>query len=339
MKQKENCYLIGAIDFNHNGQEELARRLIDLAVETGLDAVKFQKRTIEKVWTRSARERPFLSLPEYGKTFGEVHQALELSSAQWGRLRAYCLGKIDFWIAPFDPESLELASELDVDGIKIDPPYFTNFPFLKAVAKIAALSRKRIFVSVSACSHRDIEQVVEIFKGGDVTFLHAVYARSLPIEETSLGWMKELIRFGVPVGYSDHGPDPIPALAALSLGASVIEKPFTLYHHLRGLHHSHSMDTEQLRKFVKDVRALEVSLGVEGSRRLLPAEVHALDEDRLGLFAARDIRAGEEISPEMLTVKSPSRGLTPSLADFVIGRKAVYDIKEEEPITFGLIEL
>lgn len=338
MTQEKSCYLIGAIDLNHNGEEELAKRLIDLAVETGLNAVKFQKRTVDKVWTQAAREKPFPSLPEYGRTLGEVYQALELHSVQLKTLRSYCHGKIDFWLAPFDLDSLQLAMELEVDGVKIDPPYITNVPFLKAVAKTLGSSPKRICVSVSACTHEDIEQVVDIFKGSDLILLHTVYARSLPIEGTFLGWVRELVRYGVPIGYSDHGPDPIPALVAFSLGARVIEKPFTLYHHLRGLYHSHSMDMEQLRRFVRDMRALEVALEAKGERRLLPSEVVALDEERIGLFAARDIRAGEAISSEMLTVKSPSRGLTPSLIDFVVGRKAVYDIKAEEPITFGLIE-
>ena len=147
------------------------------------------------------------------------------------------------------------------------------------------------------------------------------------------------MQFGFPVGYSDHGSNAVPALAALSLGACALEKPFTLYHHLRGFHHLQSLDADQLRKFVKDVRALEASLKANGARRLLPCEIEAFEQERLGLFAAMDIRAGEEIVPEMVEVKSPSRGLTPRLMDMVVGRKAAYDIKAEEPITFGLIEL
>jgi len=333
--QEEKSYLIGAVDLNHNGELELARRLIDLAVETGLDAVKFQKRTPEKIWTRKAREKPFLSLPEFGKTVGEVYRTLELSAAQFGDLRSYSRGKIDFLIAPFDLDSLQLAMDLEVDGLKIDPPHLTNTPFLKAVA----CSQKRIFVSVAACNHQDIEQIVSLLKQNETVLLHSVHAKSLPIEETSLGFMRELSSFGLPVGYADYGPDPIPALVALSLGACAIEKPFTLYHHLRGLCHAHSLDAEQLRKFVKDVRAVEAALKPNGARQIFPSEIEALDQDRLGLFAARDIRAGEEISTEMVEVKSPSCGLTPRLIDFVIGRKAVYDIKAEDPITFGLIEL
>lgn len=335
MTAAHRCYLIGAVDLNHNGEEELARRLIDLAVETGLDAVKFQKRTPEKLWTRSAREKPFLSLPEFGKTLGEVYQALELDADQFKELRTYSKGKIDFLMAPFDTDSLRLAMELEVEGLKIDPPHLTNFPFMKAVARYP----KRIFVSVAACSYQDIEQLLDILKENEVVLLHSMYVKSLPVEETCLGWVKELMRFGMPVGYGDHGSNPIPALVALSLGACVLEKPFTLYHHLRGLHHSHSLDTEQLRKFVKDVRSVEASLKANGTRRLLSSEIEVFDQERLGLFAARDIRAGEAISPEMIEIKSPSQGLAPRLLDFVVGRKAVYDIKAEEPITFGLIEL
>ena len=330
-----SCYLIGAVDLNHNGEEALAKRLIDLAIETGLDAVKFQKRTPEKIWTRTAREKPFLSLPEFGKTVGEVYQSLELSFDRIRELRSYANGKIDFLMAPFDQDSLRLAMDLEVDGLKIDPPHITNFPFLKAIAGV----NKRIYVSIAACNHADIEQLVEVLRGKDLILLHSVYAKSLPIEETCLGMMRDLRRFGMPVGYSDYSPETIPALVALSLGACALEKPFTLYHHLRGFHHSHSLDTEQLRKFVKEVRALETALNTNGARRILHCEIEELDQERPGLFAARDIKAGEAICPEMLEIKSPGRGLTPRLMDVVIGRKALYDIKGEDPITFGLIEL
>jgi sialic acid synthase SpsE len=283
---------------------------------------------------KSVLDRPFISFPEFGSTYREAFRRLELSGEDYASLRSYCAGRIDFLMAPLDLESLESSLGLDADAYKVEPQCATDLPLLEAMAK----QPKRILASVGTCSAREVAEIIHVLSGRDLALLYCVSSDPAPVSSLNLNAMAWLSQFGCPVGYSDTTDTSAMGAVALALGAAVVEKRITLSRRARGFNHEFSLEPEEMKRYVEDIRGVEQALRKQPAQEVQPCEALAHDEERKSIVAATDIDAGTILKREMLACKAPLRGLTPSLIPYLIGKKVVYDLKRDDPITFGMIE-
>ena len=328
------CYIIAAIDLAHNGEISTAKKLIDVAVECGCDAVKLQKRNVDHLVVESVLHRYFFAFPEFGGTYQEVYKRLELKEEEYASLRSYCSGKIDFLLAPFDLESLSSSLSHDVDAYKIDSQCATDLPLLEALAE----QSKRTIVSVGLCSDREVAELVHILRECDLTLLYSVVADPAPVSSLNLNVMAWLQQFRCEVGFADTTDTGVMGAVAVALGAKSVEKRITLNRTTRGFNHDVSLEPHEMKRYVEDIRGVENVLAKKPRQEVMPCEALAHDEERKSVVAATDIRSGTILKREMLVCKAPLRGLTPNLIPFLIGKKVLYDLKWDDPITFGVIE-
>ncbi len=335
-KNENRCYVIGEAGLNHNGELLLAKRLIEIAIETGCDAVKFQKRTISMMAPKQTLDKPFVRFSGFGTTNREVREKMELSKKDYIELRNYCNGKIDFIVTPFDIPALEFLDDLNLDAFKIAAHNNTDIPLLKEVAKRG----KPVIVSLGMCNETEIQQIVDIFKNVDLTLLYCVSKYPVNIEDMNLRmipWLKN--KYGLRTGFSDHEDGIVASPVAYALGATVIEKHFTIDKTMVGFDHHMSINPEQLRKLVHNLRQLEIALSKKEEKTILPCELPMYDNRRRSLFAARDIKKGEIFQENMLSLRESLVGLSPRMISWLVGKKAYYDIRTDEPVTFGMVEI
>jgi sialic acid synthase SpsE len=328
--------VVAALESNHNGDLSLAKRMIDIAVESGCDAVKIPVHCVSACYTEEALQQPDWKYPDRGSTYGSVLETLELKSDELRELRDHCKGRISFIGAPYDLVSLGLLEDLHVDAYQIDPPLLGHQPLLEAVAAI----QKQVLVCAGMCGEQELESVLQVLKNTPVVLLHCVVAEPLLLENTALNYIPYLRqRFGCDVGYLGFEDGIHAALAAYTLGAATIEKRFTIDRHLPGPGHAHSIDRMELGALVRELSALDTALRASAPRRLLPAELEAFAEQRFSLVAARPLKAGTTIEADMLKVKAPLRGISPQLLSWLQGKRLLYDLPADAPITFGIVDL
>jgi sialic acid synthase SpsE len=328
------CYLIAALETNHNGDLALAKRMVDELITSGVNAVKIPRRKIELYFSEEQRQQPYLEFPEIGQTYGDVLAALELSGSDFAQLRQYCRDRIDFIVAPYDLESLKEAEALEPTAYQIDPPLVTHIPLLEAIAE-----RKRpVYAAVGMCTDQDIQHLVETLKNRELTLLHCVAASPLHLEQTALSNLSRLREhYQHPIGYLGHEEGGEAAIAAYALGAEVIEKPFTLDRHLRGPAHAVSAGREEWHALVRSLRAIEAALKPVKERRLLDIELETFASQRVSLVAARNIPAGTILERDLLAIRACLNGVSPRLMTDLVGKKALYDLQEGTPITFAMV--
>lgn len=330
----KNTYIIAEIGLNHNGDYNLAKRMIDVAFECGCNAVKLQKRHVDQMAISEVLNKPFTRFSGFGSTVREVRENMELNKEEYRLLRDYSRDKIDFIVTPFDIQSLNFLDDLDIDSYKIASHSNTDIPLLKETAK----RNKPVIVSTGMCSEEEIKEITDIFKNCDLALLHCVSQYPCDNKSVNLKTIKWLERFGVTVGYSDHQDGISVSLAAVAQGAKIIEKHFTIDKNLIGFDHHMSITPPQLKELVKSIREIEDVLSGDGKKRILPNEMNMFNNRRKSVYAAREIKAGTFITEDMLTVKAPLKGLTPKFIPLIIGKKVIYDIQREQPITFGILE-
>ncbi len=328
------CYVIAAIDLAHNGEFSTARKLIEVAVESGCDAVKLQRRSVDHLVVSDVLHRPFVALPEFGSTYREVFRRLEFGDDEYVALKAACEGRLDFLVAPFDLPSLAATAPLGVDAYRVESPCATDVPLLEALAGAG----RRVVASVGACSPREVGELVRVLRACDLTLLYSVAADPAPIEALNLNAMGWLRQFGCAVGFADTSEGGALGPVAVALGARMVEKRITLNRTGRGFHHAVSLAPDELRRYVLDIRGVERALDKPPAVDVHPCEAAVHDEERKSVVAAEDLLAGTVLTREMLACKAPLRGLTPSFLAALVGRRLVYDLKRDEPITFGMFE-
>jgi sialic acid synthase SpsE len=327
--------VVAALETNHNGDPSLARRMVDIAVDCGCDAVKLPVRSVKGCYTGETLQQPNYTYPELGPTYGTVLEKLELDENALRGLRDYSRGRISLIGAPYDLASLDLLGSLEVDAYQIDPPMLCHQPLLEAVAA----HRKKVLICAGMCTEEEIERALHILNKAPLTLLHCVTAKPLRLEDTALNYIPYLIRrFGCEVGYLGFEDGIHAALAAYTLGAATIEKTFTVDRHLPGPGHTHSLDREELKSMVQQLRALESSLTPCGPRQLFSVELDAFTNQRCSVVTARALKAGTTIQADMLTIKAPLRGVGPHLLSWLHGKRLLYDLPADAPITFGVLE-
>lgn|SRR5574337_759063 len=321
------AFVVAEAGVNHNGSLDLARRLVDAAVKAGADAVKFQTFKAERLVAPGAPKAEYQE-----RTTGtaesqlDMLRGLELSPEAHRDLMAYCRAqRILFMSTPFDEESADFLDDLGVIVFKIPSGEITNLSFLAHVAR----KGKPMIVSTGMAGLDEVEAAVHaIEEAGNrqLVLLHCVSSYPANPAEANLRAMDTMATaFRVPVGYSDHTPGIEVALAAVALGACVIEKHFTLDRGLPGPDHQASLEPDELTALVRGVRIVESALG-HGRKEPTAGELDTARVARKSLVAAVDIRKGTVVRAEMIAVKRPGTGLPPAMRSQLVGRVAKRDI-------------
>jgi N,N'-diacetyllegionaminate synthase len=324
----EPCFIIGEAGVNHNGSLELARKLVDLAVDAGCDAVKFQTFKPEKVCSPFAPKATYqLQTTEAEESQLEMGKKLELPFDAFRELHNYCRDRnIIFLSTPFDYESADFLAELPVPAFKIPSGEITNLFFLEHIAR----KGYPLIVSTGMATMEEVSVAVDAIRTtGNHQMVLLQCVSNYPAEPSSMNLraMDTLERaFGVPVGLSDHTVGTEIAFAAVALGACIIEKHFTLSHELPGPDQRASLEPQELVNLVKGIRNIEAALG-DGIKRPAAEELNTADVARRSLVAARFIPAGSVLTIEMLDILRPGTGLPPAMRPQLVGRQVQHDIE------------
>lgn len=328
--------IIAEAGVNHNGSLVLAKQLIDKAVEAGVDIIKFQTFKAEKLVSKTARQAEYQqrNIGKEGDTQLSMLKKLELTEQDHAELIAYCREKgIRFFSTAFDMESIEYLHSLNLGLWKIPSGEITNYPYLRKIARY----HEPVILSTGMCELSDIEAAVKVLMAfgvqkEQITILHCNTEYPTPFEDVNLKAMHEMgEKFGCPIGYSDHTRGIEVPIAAVALGATVIEKHFTLDKHMEGPDHKASLEPDELKAMVCAIRNIELALG-SGHKTISPSERKNIEIARKSIVAARAIKKGEMLTEENLTVKRPGTGLSPMRWNEVIGTRAIKDFEEEEVI-------
>ena len=332
----KRTYIIAEAGVNHNGSLELAKKMIDAAVDAGADVIKFQTFKAEKVVSKYAQKAEYQKkTTPADESQLEMIKKLALDAAAHRTLIDYCKNKnIRFLSTPFDLESIDLLNELGLDIFKIPSGEIRNLPYLR---KIGAL-KKEIILSTGMADLGEIEDALDVLIGAgtklkDITVLHCNTEYPTPIEDVNLRAMLTIKAAfpGVQVGYSDHTEGIEVPIAAVGMGATIIEKHFTLDKNMEGPDHKASLEPHELKAMVRAIRNIEKALG-NGIKKPSPSELKNKPIARKSIVAARDIRKGEPFTEENLTVKRPGTGISPMRWDEVIGQVAQKDYEKDELI-------
>lgn len=329
--------IIAEAGVNHNGSIEIAKQLVDKAVEAGVDIIKFQTFKAEKLVSKSARQAEYQKKNIGNKTDDSqlnMLKKLELSEKDHQILIDYCKQKgIQFFSTAFDMESIDYLHSLNLGLWKIPSGEITNYPYLKQVAQY----HEPVILSTGMCEMEDVKAAMNVLlnngvQKNQVTILHCNTEYPTPFEDVNLLTMKELRdEFQTKVGYSDHTKGIEVPIAAVALGASVIEKHFTLDRNMEGPDHKASLEPNELKAMVSAIRNIEKALG-SSQKTVSDSERKNIAIARKSIVAACPIKKGELLTENNLTVKRPGTGISPMRWEEVIGTKAVKDFGEEEMI-------
>ena len=334
----QRVLVVAEAGVNHNGDPALAARLVDAAADAGADAVKFQTFRAEDV-VAGGTPKAVYQTERTGveESQLEMLQGLELGVEVWASLVERCRARsLLFLSTPFDDRSLELLAGLGVPGLKIASPDLVN-PFLLEAAARTGLP---LLVSTGLATMAEVEEALAVLRAADaagVVFLHCVSAYPAPVEDANLRTIPAMAeRLGVPIGYSDHTLGPEAALAAVALGACVVEKHLTLDRTLPGPDHAASSEPGELADLVRSIRAIEASLG-DGVKRPAPSEEANRSVVRRSIAAARDLDAGTVLERGMLTALRPGTGIPPGRAAEVVGRSLMRAVRRGELLDPSLL--
>lgn len=332
----KHVLIIAEAGVNHNGSLELAKQLIDKAVEAGVDIIKFQTFKSEKLVSKVAKQAEYQQRNIGKKDEGQLAmlKKLELSQTDHEELISYCNEKgIRFFSTAFDMDSIDYLHSLNMGLWKIPSGEITNYPYLRKIAQY----QEPVILSTGMCELADIEAALNVLlqfgvKKELVTILHCNTEYPTPFEDVNLKAMLEIgEKFGIQIGYSDHTKGIEVPIAAVALGATVIEKHFTLDKNMEGPDHKASLEPDELKVMVSAIRNIEQALGT-GHKTISESERKNIEIARKSIVAARPIKAGELLTEENLTVKRPGNGINPMRWNEVIGTFAVQSFNEESPI-------
>lgn len=340
---RQSVIIIAEAGVNHNGSLEMARRMVSEARKAGADYVKFQTAVPEKVISSFAPKAAYQKV-----TTGEDESQLEmcrkihLPLSDYASLKELCVKEgIGFMSTPFDLESIDLLAALGQDFFKIPSGEITNLPYLRRIAAVA----DKVILSCGMSTPDEIEEAILILTGkhpklhsvscltrDDIILLHCNTQYPTPMQDVNLRAMPRLGKLlGVRTGYSDHTPGIEVPVAAVALGACVIEKHFTLSKELPGPDHKASLEPDQLAMMVRSIRNIELALGSD-EKRVSPSEYPNMTVARKSIVAARPIKKGEILTEDNISVKRPGNGISPMKWDDIIGTAAIRDFEYDELI-------
>jgi N,N'-diacetyllegionaminate synthase len=330
-------YIIGEIGLNHNGDVGIAKKLIDVCVEGGCNAAKFQTFSTDRISSKVLDARYNEDILDLEENLHQLFTRLIFSFDELKEIFNYARSRnIDVFSTPFDIDSVEILEKLKVPAYKIASMDVVNLPLIRAVA----LKMKPMFISTGMSTLGDIEEAVNtVLEVGNpnLILLHCVSSYPASAAETNLRMIPRLSEsFQVVTGFSDHYPDGFLVPPAVALGARVIEKHITLDRSMKGPDHIFSLEPEELKIMVDQTLATFSALG-DGIKTISPSEYRTIQRLRRTLFARIDIEIGTTITREMLTIKSPGIGILPKYIDLIVGRQARSKILADHPITWTAI--
>ena len=333
-----NCFVIAEAGVNHNGDLDTARRLVDVAAGAGADAVKFQTFNADKLVTPEAEKA------EYQKeTTGDdesqhdMLRRLELSEDHHRQLLDYCRSRdIQFMSTPFDEDSADFLEQLGIRPFKIGSGELTNLPFLKHVAR----KDQPLILSTGMSWLSEVEEAVRAVEetgNQQISFLHCVSEYPAEPSDTNLRAMKTLENaFGYPVGFSDHTLGIEIPIAAVALGATIIEKHFTLDRSMAGPDHRASLEPSELEAMLSGIRNVEKALG-DGRKRPTSGETKVASVARKSIVASRDIEKGESLCTENVAIRRPGDGIAPKFLEKITNRQAAVDMSAGQLISWEML--
>lgn len=326
-------FIIAEAGVNHNGDLSIAKKLVEVAADVGADAIKFQTFKAKNIVCKDAEKANYQLYADNTETQYEMLEKLELTYEMHQELIKYCHKYgILFLSTPFDSWSIDLLNRLDIKIFKIPSGEITNYPYLKKVGQL----KKKVILSTGMSNICEIHAALNVlYKEGttDITLLHCNTEYPTPMRDVNLkaiSRMKE--EFGIPVGYSDHTKGIEASIAAVAIGASIIEKHFTLSRSLVGPDHNSSLEPTELSELVKSIRNIELALQGNGEKHVTPSERDNIKIVRKSIVASKPIKAGEILTEENLITKRPGLGINPMLWNNVIGTKAIKNFDVDEMI-------
>lgn len=322
-------FIIAEAGINHNGDIKIAKRMIDSAVETRVNAIKFQTFKTERFLSKNIVEPKHMKSRE---SLFETIRKLELSEEDHYELSGYCKQKgIIFMSTPMDDKSVDLLDDIGVPVFKVASCDLDNLPLLKYIAR----KGKPILLSTGMGTISEVGEAVEVIKSNEnenIILLHCVSVYPPKVEDVNLKAMETLKNaFKFPVGYSDHTIGINVPLAAVAMGAKAIEKHFTLDKKMKGPDHAVSADPDELKSLISGIRDIEKAFGV-GIKVPSEDEIEMKKSFRKSIVASTDIRKGETITDEKLSIKRPGTGISPKYFNFIVGKKAKRDINKDDLI-------
>ena len=330
------CFVVAEAGVNHNGDVNLAMRLVDASAAAAADAVKFQTFNADALATPTVARAPYQTRAGMSSQM-DMLKSLELGYEHHANLKRYCeqVG-IEFMSTAYDVAAAQFLGDLGVRRIKIASADIINRPLLEAVAHTGL----PVIQSTGMATLSEVERAIGLLLASgtqDLTLLHCVTSYPLAPDQVNMRWMETLRRaFQLPTGYSDHTMGIEMPVMAVSLGAVMIEKHLTLDRGMDGPDHAASLEPDQFRDMVSVIRNVEQAVGSARFGRAAQEEENTFHMRR-SLHAAKPIRAGQAIKREDLAVLRPSEGLDPWLMETVVGRKARVDIEPWQPITWDEI--
>ena len=333
----KHTIIIAEAGVNHNGSIELAKQLIEEAAKAGADFVKFQTFKADLLVSKTAKKAEYQkkNIGDGDDTQFAMLKKLELNEATHFELIAHCEKcGIKFLSTGFDKESIDFLDSLNIPFFKIPSGEITNKPYLQHIAS----KKKAVVMSTGMADMTEIKAALSVLTENGVakdqlTVLHCNTEYPTPMEDVNLEAMLHIQReLGVQVGYSDHTNGIEIPIAAVALGASVIEKHFTLDRNLPGPDHKASLEPNELKAMVQAIRNVEIALSGSGIKEPSPSEIKNKDIARKSIVAAKDIRKDELFSEVNLAVKRPGNGISPMLWDDIIGQIAIKDFDADEII-------
>lgn len=321
---KNSTFIIAEIGVNHNGSVDLAKEMVKSASICGVDAVKFQTFVSEDLVTENAKTAKYQENNTNENSQLEMLKKLELSFDDFHELKRYAedCGVI-FLSSPFDFKSVDLLEKLNVSLYKLGSGELTNFELIDYVLK----TNKPIILSTGMATLDEIKETYNHIKNKDnLVILHCITGYPTSFEEANLNFIKTLQNeLDVPIGFSDHSPGIELPIAAVALGACVVEKHFTLDKTLEGPDHKASLNPDEFRAMVSAIRNVEVAMG-DGVRRFSKNEKEIKQVARKSIVLNENVKKGSVLKREMLSIKRPGTGISPKYIDDVIGKTAIDDL-------------
>lgn len=327
--------IIAEAGVNHNGDINIAKQLINIAADAGADLVKFQTFKADRLVTHEAAKADYQILAtNNNESQHEMLRKLELTESMHHELIAHCASQeIEFFSTGFDIESINFLVELGQKLFKIPSGEITNLPYLRHIGKLD----KTVILSTGMSNMDEIEAAINVLEEygthrSKITVLHCTTSYPVPMSDVNLRAMQSIQnKFKVAVGYSDHSLGVEIPIAAVALGATVIEKHFTIDRNLPGPDHKASLEPPELKSMIDGIRNVEKALG-DGVKRLMPGEIPNLPIARKSIVASRPIEAGMVFTEQNLTAKRPGTGISPMEWNRLLGRSSNRDYLADELI-------
>lgn len=330
------CLIVAEVGNNHQGQYDMAIKMIDQLAEAGADAVKFQKRHTPSLLTREGCAAAYTGPNSFGRTYGEHRDALELSIEEMVALRDYCeQAGVVFFASAWDEVSLDELAGMGMELLKVSSSELVNLPLLRKAGELGLPT----IISTGMSTFDEVDLAVETLAAYnlDLAILHCNSSYPCKEEEICLPVMGELAkRYGYPVGYSGHEQGLGPSVASVAMGACIVERHFTLDRTMRGTDHKVSLEPDDFARMVRMIREVEKASSC-AVKTVYPTEAKAAQKLRKSVVARRGLAAGHVLTADDLICKSPGTGISPARFDDLLGRTLASDVAEDQQLAWDML--